>query len=51
MRLKMDAGVGIRIGLPRTPKNLLRIDLAYALQRDARGHKGLLLSVASGQAF
>jgi len=51
MRLKMDAGIGIRIGLPRTPKNLLRIDLAYALQRDARGHKGLSVSVSSGQAF
>ncbi len=51
MRLKSDVGIGIRIGLPRTPKNLLRIDLAYALQRDARGHKGLLLSVSSGQAF
>jgi len=51
MRLKMDAGIGLRIGLPRTPKNLLRIDLAYPLQRDAQGRKGLLLSVSSGQAF
>jgi Omp85 superfamily domain len=51
MRLKADAGLGIRIGLPRTPKNLLRIDLAYALQRDPRGRRGLLLSVSSGQAF
>jgi outer membrane translocation and assembly module TamA len=51
MRLKVDAGIGIRIGLPRTPKNLLRIDLSYALQRDARGRSGLLLSVSSGQAF
>ncbi len=51
MRLKSDVGIGVRIGLPRTPKNLLRIDLAYALQHDARGHKGLLLSVSSGQAF
>jgi len=51
MKLKVDAGIGIRIGLPRTPKNLLRLDLAYALQRDARGHKGLLVSVSSGQAF
>lgn len=51
MKLKVDAGIGIRIGLPRTPKNLLRLDVAYALQRDARGHKGLLVSVSSGQAF
>ncbi|HJW94361.1 MAG TPA: hypothetical protein VJ901_12160 [Thermoanaerobaculia bacterium] len=51
MRLKLDAGIGIRIGLPRTPKNLLRLDLAYALQRDARGRRGLLIAVSSGQAF
>ncbi len=51
MHLKLDAGVGIRIGLPRTPKNLLRIDLAYAFNRDPRGRKGLLLSFSSGQAF
>jgi len=51
MKLKVDAGIGIRIGLPRTPKNLLRLDLAYALQRDGRGRRGLLVSVSSGQAF
>ena len=51
MRLKSDIGVGIRIGLPRTPKNLLRIDFAYALNRDARGKRGLLVSFSSGQAF
>jgi len=51
MRLKTDVGVGVRIGLPRTPKNLLRLDLAYALQRDARGRRGLLVSVSSGQGF
>ena len=51
MRLKSDIGVGIRIGLPRTPKNLLRIDFAYALNRDARGRHGLLVSFSSGQAF
>jgi hypothetical protein len=50
-QMKFDVGVGIRIGLPRTPKNLLRVDLAYALQRDARGRRGLLVSVSSGQAF
>jgi len=44
MRLKVDAGIGIRIGLPRTPKNLLRFDLSY-------GRQGLLASVSSGQAF
>jgi hypothetical protein len=51
MHLKLDAGVGIRIGLPRTPKNLLRIDVAYAFQRDALGRRGFLVSFSSGQAF
>jgi hypothetical protein len=51
MQLKSDVGVGIRIGLPRTPRNLLRLDLSYALNRDALGKRGLLVSVSSGQAF
>jgi hypothetical protein len=51
MSLKFDAGVGIRIGLPRTPKNLLRLDLAYAMNRDPRGKRGFLISFSSGQAF
>jgi len=51
MQLKSDIGVGIRVGLPRTPKNLLRIDFAYALNRDLRGRRGLLVSFSSGQAF
>lgn len=49
--LKSDVGIGIRVGLPRTPKNLLRVDLAYPLQQDALGRRRLLLSVSSGQAF
>jgi hypothetical protein len=48
---KTDIGVGIRIGLPRTPKNLLRVDLSYALNADPRGKRGMLVSVSSGQAF
>ena len=51
MHLKTDVGFGIRIGLPRTPKNLLRIDFAYALNRDPLGRRGLLVSFSSGQAF
>ena len=51
MNLKFDAGVGIRIGLPRTPKNLLRLDLGYAMNRDPRGKRGLVISFSSGQAF
>jgi outer membrane protein assembly factor BamA len=51
LALKTDVGVGIRVGLPRTPKNLLRIDFAYALSRDPLGRKGWLISFSSGQAF
>ena len=51
MSLKTDVGFGIRVGLPRTPKNLLRIDFAYALNRDPLGRRGLLVSFSSGQAF
>ncbi len=49
--LKTDVGVGIRIGLPRTPRNLLRIDFSYALNRDPFGRRGFLVSFSSGQAF
>ncbi len=51
LQLKVDAGLGLRIGLPRTPRNLLRVDLAYAFVPDWRGRKGWLLSFGSGQAF
>jgi hemolysin activation/secretion protein len=46
-----DAGIGLRIGLPRSPRNVLRLDLAYALVPDPRGKRGLLISFSSGQAF
>ena len=51
MSLKTDIGFGIRVGLPRTPKNLLRIDFAYALNPDPMGRRGFLISFSSGQAF
>lgn len=51
LHMKSDIGIGLRVGLPRTPKNLLRIDLAYALNRDPLGRKGWLLAFSSGQAF
>ncbi|MEA2166025.1 MAG: hypothetical protein QOK37_4152 [Thermoanaerobaculia bacterium] len=51
MSLKSDIGIGLRVGLPRTPKNLLRVDLAYALNRDPLGRKGWLIAFSSGQAF
>jgi hypothetical protein len=51
MKLKTDIGVGLRIGLPRTPKNLLRVDLSYALNDDPLGRRGWMMSFSSGQAF
>ena len=51
MSLKSDVGVGFRMGLPRTPKNLLRLDFSYALNRDPLGRRGWLVSFSSGQAF
>lgn len=51
LSLKSDVGIGIRIGLPRTPRNLLRVDFSYALNRDPFGRRGWLVSFSSGQAF
>ena len=51
MKLKTDIGVGIRVGLPRTPKNLLRVDFSYALNADPLGRRGWMVSFSSGQAF
>ena len=51
MKLKTDVGVGVRVGLPRTPKNLLRVDLSYALNADPLGRRGFMVSFSSGQAF
>ncbi len=51
MKLKTDIGVGVRVGLPRTPKNLLRIDVSYALNDDPLGRRGWMVSFSSGQAF
>jgi hypothetical protein len=49
--VRSDAGIGVRIGLPRSPRNLLRIDLAFPLQRDPLGRRKPMLSFSSGQAF
>lgn len=51
LNIKSDFGVGVRIGLPRSPRNLLRIDLAFPLQTDPFGRKRPILSFSSGQAF
>jgi hypothetical protein len=49
---KTDVGVGIRVGITRAATNsILRFDIAYALNRDAKGRRGLLVSFSSGQGF
>jgi len=49
---KTDVGVGLRIGITRAATNsILRIDVAYALNRDPKGRRGLLVSFSSGQGF
>ena len=51
-RLKADAGVGLRIAIARAGgNNILRIDVAYPFQADARGRRGPLVSFSSSQAF
>jgi hypothetical protein len=50
--LRVDAGVGLRVGLPRASRHaLFRIDLAYALRPDLRDRRGWLVSFSSSQAF
>jgi hypothetical protein len=50
--LRVDAGLGLRVGLPRASRHaLFRIDLAYALRPDLRGRRGWLVSFSSSQAF
>jgi len=49
---KRDAGVGLRIGIARAALNsVLRVDCAYAFDRDPLGRRGWLVSFSSGQAF
>ncbi|MFY9549748.1 MAG: hypothetical protein WAU32_01240 [Thermoanaerobaculia bacterium] len=50
--LKMDAGVGLRLAMAWAPvMNVFRIDAGYAIHRDPAGHRGLMISFATGQAF
>ncbi|MCA1734026.1 MAG: hypothetical protein LC732_10550, partial [Acidobacteria bacterium] len=49
--LYRDAGVGLTLGLTRSPKNSLRIDFAWALDPDPLGREGLLMSVSMSRAF
>jgi hypothetical protein len=49
---KTDLGVGLRMSISRAPtSNVYRIDFAYALNRDPRGRRGLLVSFSASQAF
>jgi hypothetical protein len=50
--MRVDAGVGLRVGLPRASRHaLFRFDLAYALRPDLRDRRGWLVSFSSSQAF
>lgn len=49
---KSDVGVGLRFSVTRAASNnVLRIDAAYALNRDPLGRRGFLFSFSSGQVF
>jgi len=51
-RMKSDIGIGLRIAIARAGgNNILRIDIAYPFERDARGRRGPLVSFSSSQAF
>lgn len=50
-RLRTDLGVGLRLGITRAPRNLFRLDVAYAVDPDPRGERGWIVSFSSGQAF
>jgi hypothetical protein len=51
-RIHADAGVGLRFGIARAGgNNVLRMDAAYAFDRDPRGRQGWLVSFSSSQAF
>jgi hypothetical protein len=50
-RLHADIGAGLRFGIARADATQLRLDLAYRLDRDATGHRGLVLSFGTRQAF
>ncbi len=50
-KLHYDAGIGLRIGAARSPKNILRLDFAYAFDEDPLGRSGWLISFSGSQAF
>jgi hypothetical protein len=49
---KTDLGMGLRMSISRAPtSNVYRIDFAYALDRDPKGRRGLLVSFSASQGF
>lgn len=49
--LEFDAGIGLRIGLTRSSRNILRVDVAYTFDEDPMGRTGWLVSFSGEQAF
>ena len=50
--IRSDIGAGVRLGIARAEShNIIRIDFAYALDRDPLGRGRFLISFAAGQAF
>jgi hypothetical protein len=49
---KTDLGMGLRMSISRAPtSNVFRIDFAYALNRDPKGRRGLIVSFSASQGF
>ncbi len=49
---KTDLGMGLRMSISRAPtSNVYRIDFAYALNRDPKGRRGLIVSFSASQGF
>lgn len=48
---KSDVGIGLRFGMTRSSRNMIRMDLAWPLEPDPRGRQGLIISFSSAQAF
>jgi hypothetical protein len=49
---KTDVGMGLRMSISRAPtSNVYRVDFAYALDRDPKGRRGLLVSFSASQGF
>src|SRR5262249_49196011 len=49
---KTDVGIGLRMSVNRAPSgNVYKIDFAYALDRDPKGRRGLVISFSAAQVF